>query len=49
MSEDVYTNTINELQQDRMRMKGKDLLTRLTNLQRDGGAFTQLSEMFKDE
>lgn len=49
MTEDVYTNTINELQQDRMRLKGKDLMTRLNRLHKDGGAFDQLTNMFKED
>lgn len=32
MSEDAFANTINELQADRMRLKGKDMLKRLLTL-----------------
>ena len=42
LSEDVFINTINELQADRMRIKGKDMLARLSNLQREEGAFNIL-------
>jgi hypothetical protein len=31
-SEDMYINIINDLQADRMRMRGKEMTTRLLNL-----------------
>lgn len=32
VTEDIYTETINHLQADRMRLRGKDMLGRLANL-----------------
>jgi len=49
VTEDIYTNTINELQQDRMRLKGKEMMTRLNELHKDHGAFDQLTQMFKSD
>lgn len=41
-SEDMYINIINDLQADRMRMRGKEMTTRLLNLQSSDSAFTKL-------
>lgn len=41
-SEDMYINIINDLQADRMRMRGKDMTVRLKNLQSDDSAFAKL-------
>ena len=42
-TEDIYTETINHLQADRMRLKGKDMLERLTKLQTKEGAFSAIT------
>lgn len=41
-SEDMYVNIIQDLQADRMRMRGKDMTARLRNLQGDDSAFAKL-------
>lgn len=41
-NEDMYVSIIQDLQADRMRMKGKDMTTRLRNLQNDNSAFAKL-------
>jgi hypothetical protein len=38
----MYINIINDLQADRMRMRGKEMTTRLLNLQSSDSAFTKL-------
>lgn len=44
LTEDIYTDTINQLQADRMRLKGKDMLERLTKLQKKDGAFSMITQ-----
>ena len=48
MTEDIYTETINHLQADRMRLKGKDMLERLTKLQKKDGAFSVITQQLKE-
>lgn len=48
-NEDVFISTISELQADRMRIKGKDMLSRLSNLQREQGAFNTLVQQMRSD
>ena len=48
-SEDAFANTVNELQADRMRLKGKDMLARLVALDSREGAFAQLSGEYQEQ
>lgn len=48
VTEDIYTETINQLQADRMRLKGKDMLDRLTKLQNKDGAFSVITQQLRD-
>lgn len=48
-NEDVFINTISELQADRMRIKGKDMLARLSTLQREQGAFNTLVQQMRSD
>ena len=38
----MFINIINDLQADRMRLRGKDMMVRLNNLQNEDSAFAQL-------
>ena len=49
LTEDLYTETINHLQADRMRLKGKDMLARLSKLQKADGAFSVITQRLRDE
>ena len=40
----MYINIINDLQSDRMRLRGKDMTARLNNLQKPESAFSKLIE-----
>ena len=48
ITEDIYTDTINQLQADRMRLKGKDMLERLSKLQKKEGAFSTITRQMRD-
>ena len=43
LQEDMYMETIGQLQADRMRLRGKEMLQRLTNLEKKDSAFALLS------
>lgn len=42
ITEDMYMDTIGQLQADRMRLRGKDMLQRLNHLQQKDSAFALL-------
>lgn len=48
MTEDQYNDTINQLQADRMRLKGKEMLERLNKLQNKDGAFCRITQQLRD-
>lgn len=45
-NEDVYMSIIQELQYDRMRLKGKDMTQRIAKLQQEGSCFSTLMKSF---
>ena len=49
MTEDVYMETINALQADRMRLRGKDMLQRLAKLQKQDNAFALIAQQMRDQ
>ena len=48
VTEDIYSETINQLQADRMRLRGKDMRARLANLQKKDNAFAIITEQLRD-
>ena len=46
-TEDIYSETINQLQADRMRLKGKDMYERLTKLSQKDSAFSIITQQLK--